>query len=1333
MEIDRSQLRDAVRSFARGGGVVVGAPGVGKSHLLRGLVEETLAAGVPCLFIRLDHVPIESDAQLRDEVGFTGDVISYLRSQAQSSTEALLVIDALDAVRSDRGRAFIMTLAERVKSELSPRWSVVMSVRTYDARQSHELERLFPGDVALASEFRLPGIRCRHLFVPPLTDDQIRSDVRGVPGIAALHDAADEEFRALLGIPFNLWLLERIGVLETADDLDVSAIRSEIQLLGEFWRQRVEAGPHAVDKRVLLTRVVREMVERQALSVRTDEVFEFAANATWEQLHSTEILAAPDSAPNHTAFSHNILFDYAVSVLLLDDSPTSLEHFLADDPGRSFFLRPSLNYYMLRLWYSDRPRFWSLFWRLHLAETPQVRLFTKVIAPGTVAREARRVEELAPLLEPPAEFVVHRDVAIQRVLQAHRTHQVVHDELWSEFAQVTASTPALRYANELSWLVRQLAGRTPTEATARRVRIAAAARDLFEWAYESENEGLWRLASAWLVPVIAATYSTDRDRSRALLMRIVDRVSDPAQPVDFVYRLADASNDIWPVDGDLVRRLYEAVFSHVETNEDRTMMLPGVVALTSTRRQDFGMAQYVLTQHLPSFLREAPESAIPAALRATNSTALVREVRPYSAQDESLTTGVREFTFRNRTARMYPDRSHFWDAGGSYQHDAHEIFDSVAEYVQSVIEGQEDSALERFLDLFAEHAVVGFAWRRLLVLGSQSPGVLGTRLLELLLTPVILSSRETVREAGVLIEVVAPLLDQDQRLAIESAVVNLADGDEAQEELRWAALRLIARFTPESLQTERGQSLYAEASSEREAIANPPLVEIGEIGTRAFTQEDWLTREGIDVSSNESREVLRFGEPLEEFSRKHQNAVPSSDEIRDVIPRLSEALAFVEEAALEPLLEDAAWAAIGNASRIVVRAASNLAESDFELSRCALLECARGAAPRVRDDAGSFDFPAWSSAARNEAAAGLPWLHSVRPDAETRQAMLELATDPMPSVRYLLASDLWRIEESDAETFWELAARYIEHESNHVVLDGVVGSLARAASIDNEPLVVDLLARLLERGLERVGREHRPEDQLSSLVVGLAVGRGNLWALNVVGRAIADAPADPEPLKRYLWSLLQFVSAWRADVETLRESFERGVGLVEAAVRAAFTGLEQTVAEGDPDDPDAQQRATALVEILDQVVARLYFQSGVYESQNRPRLSQDEICLFYSSIRPVLALLAERAGGSDGTGLPARTSHYLVELLRGAISCDPPGVVHMARLVVEAGLGAGYAFDPLAEREVVALIETLLADHREEVREGAALEDLMSLLDSFVDVGSPEAQKLVWRLEELFR
>ena len=61
------------------------------------------------------------------------------------------------------------------------------------------------------------------------------------------------------------------------------------------------------------------------------------------------------------------------------------------------------------------------------------------------------------------------------------------------------------------------------------------------------------------------------------------------------------------------------------------------------------------------------------------------------------------------------------------------------------------------------------------------------------------------------------------------------------------------------------------------------------------------------------------------------------------------------------------------------------------------------------------------------------------------------------------------------------------------------------------------------------------------------------------------------------------------------------------------------------------------------------------------------------------------------------------------------------------------SLDSLAVEDVVKLVESVLADHRSEVRDGEGLDDLLNLLDIFAKTGWSDAQKLVWRLDEVFR
>jgi hypothetical protein len=99
----------------------------------------------------------------------------------------------------------------------------------------------------------------------------------------------------------------------------------------------------------------------------------------------------------------------------------------------------------------------------------------------------------------------------------------------------------------------------------------------------------------------------------------------------------------------------------------------------------------------------------------------------------------------------------------------------------------------------------------------------------------------------------------------------------------------------------------------------------------------------------------------------------------------------------------------------------------------------------------------------------------------------------------------------------------------------------------------------------------------------------------------------------------------------------------------------------------------------------------------------------------------------------AHTAQYFMQLLNGVLKYDPAGVLHMAAGVAMSSRSGGYNLDALAVREVVNLVNTILTDHRAEVREGQPLQDLLDLLDVFAETGWPDALQLVWRLDEVFR
>ncbi len=1327
MNIDRPELTRAFREFAAGGnGVLIGAPGVGKTYLLKAIVRELRAApDSECLFLPVDRMPFESDADLRAELDVSGDIVSFFEHQTQQR-RGYLIVDALDAVRGDRPRAYVLGLVRRLLARLSDSWTVVLSMRTYDALRSVELDEIFPPASGAAPEpaYQMPGAVCRHFCVPPLSDADIAPATGQLPWLQALWEAGHDDLRELLRIPFNLWLLERLFAGGTTV-AEVSPVHSEVQLLNLFWRQRVRSGPLEPDQRHLVSRAADAMVRRRTLWAQRGNVYEAGANEAWRALHSSEVLQDADETGTRVSFGHNVLFDYAVSVEVLDDDAGSLADFLRQEPDRALFLRPTLNYFFARLWFTNRPLFWETFWALLAAEEPQVRLVAQVLPPGIVAREAQSLDDTQPLLSSLESGAAHSEDAVLRLLQGIRTHAITNDRVWSAFAARAARRASRVYSWDLARFLSELLEREQQRSTlnvAVREHVSVGARSLLQLALDSRDPALEHLAAVWLVGVVARTYDVDPTDARALFEKILSRIADPSTPVDLIYRLANAVQHFWNEDPELAASVYAATFTHVELSEEPTHMGGIVVALSSTRRQDFRLAQYVLLEYAPRFLRAQPAVAMQALVQAATGAAVVHERLDEAGPEET-------FDFRGKQVRYRQDGSHFWDAPGTVQEDAQKLVETILAYLAELPTGSME--LTQAADMLAENAASAFIWRSLLKAGARDAAKYAPLLHGLLSAEPVLSHPETAPEAAAFLAVAAPLLDDTNMRRIENAIVELAAQD--RERTRHWAKRLVAQIPEGRLATEPARELKTEALTDPEASSNRPLVSFSTF-SETYDTEHWLRDQDVQTDAPANKRLLTATEGLQGFASRFVNekAVPS-DAVAAVIAELSEALELVNaEIGLPTALLDMVWARIGDAAAVAARS-ETLDERATDVLGRALLACASGDAPRPAENADdTFTVPAWSPAARNAAAQGLPRLLRHRTDDEMVAALRVLATDPAPSVRYLLALELPRLVPKHEGSFWELADLYAAQEWNRVVQQALGRALMAVASTDREERVLRTLDQLLERvPLADTQRSLPNEDQVGGLIVGLAVARRNERAMARLDAALRNVP--PPYLSTLVFHLMHYVGYnWIADPKR-RGMAEAALGWLPQIIERVNRSLRDEVDRARAGDSDSGEAIRELFDVLEHIISRFYFQSGIHEGQGVQHASREEICLFFGTIRPILRQLGEITGGTSGFGLPARTAHHLIQLLRGSIACDPAEVLRLTRLAIDGARGAGYAFDPMAAQEVTAIVETMLADHREAVRVGQSLDDLMRVLDAFVQAGWPEAQRLVWRLEELFR
>jgi hypothetical protein len=78
-------------------------------------------------------------------------------------------------------------------------------------------------------------------------------------------------------------------------------------------------------------------------------------------------------------------------------------------------------------------------------------------------------------------------------------------------------------------------------------------------------------------------------------------------------------------------------------------------------------------------------------------------------------------------------------------------------------------------------------------------------------------------------------------------------------------------------------------------------------------------------------------------------------------------------------------------------------------------------------------------------------------------------------------------------------------------------------------------------------------------------------------------------------------------------------------------------------------------------------------------------------------------------------------------------VLRLAADVIESSKRYDYNLDSMAMKEVVTLVEALIADYSEYIHDQESVRRLLNVLDAFVEAGWPDALNLVWRLDEVYR
>lgn len=1337
VEIERDVTRVLMEHAPSKSMLVVGDPGSGKSGALYSAARQLISAGHPVVLIASDRYPVASWMDLQRDLGLENGLVDVLRDW-QGTRSGVFFIDALDATRGGHSESVFRELIRRLIDQ-APNWNVVASIRIFDLRFGIEYGRLFRGtpvdEEYLNSEFA----QIRHLLIPQLTTGELEQVWETSPVMWQAYREGTVDFRELLRSPFNLFLLADVL---SSGSRDLTQISNQLGLLQLYWFHRVTGSDgENFTREAVLKSALDEMLEHHRLIASVNNV-SGASSKALNQLLSGGVLSP---ALGHRillrriSFSHHILFDYAVASLVLEGgSGPNLAARLAESDEDALIMAPAAIMAFQMLWEEgDRHRseFWSK--ALELGGTEGSGAFCRMFPAHVATTLTGELEDFQPVVETlvsgddrnreAALFLVHHCFGALAAGSAPIASFSAPLGAWPQIADTLAHVAI----KDVGWMLTPLIAKwveSPLDLSADdKKHIGAAAREVLN---SSVGEDYDRNVVAVAIRGVTRTLESAPQESLDSLARLLtpDRVTQHGHDDlawlarDFKFLLRQV-----PTTSCLVREVYRAVYLAPLPSEDEQTNITGsrIFGMLTSKQQDFEIIRHHLFESFSPFFKADPVSA---------TETLVDLVEWTLEPDLEPDTPVAEFEIAGTTARYLPDRSfiRIRDADTEKGPPLHRFESGLVALAE---EGRTPD-LDSVLSVVNRRNRLAAVWAAVLRAAAKQPERLGPRLLDVLAARPVLEGLDTQKAAGDLISVLHPLLDDSGRETVEQALLAV---DKQSRQV------LLGCLQDENIVCREARSERQEMEERDELLPNRAPVEFGTY--RSGGSDLWLAEDaGSSVGSEDSdlSEAISLVEGYAVGDQESANRPPLAPAEWHEIQKLRAELESRKN--VPEAVRQSGWNALAMAADAAIRAARTRDELDRFPG---LVGTIRGAlAPDLDPQAVSgpdeerefAEGPCWGvPAPRLEATKSLMALCLVTPniDCSLAEGVESLARDPAPAVRLHVLERVHMLRESNRMLMRRLVEIGFSEERNEGVLTGFLRSIRPELTTRPEGFAERLLA--LEDRLVR-SRLEDSSDRCLEHVVGLTI---DLWLLDdrcEAGSRVNQWLADPIAHKAQvlLGLVIQRDRIVQGDSENPNPDDERvrarAVEFFEAITQHLASELSSLLKDPDRLELEQANQVRAAFEILNQAAAQVYFGSGAHRARKRdPDDRSDDGPDKASRVR----FLREMAPTLDGLSTVAHPSvtHRLLEILEPFIEDDPKQIFLLATdTLLQGGPSGGYQFESMGAELVVGIVRRYLADYRDMLVSDPVLrERLIRALDTFVEVGWPDARQLVHELPEMLR
>ena len=760
--IDRPVRHHLANSIGDKDILVIGAPGAGKSAILYQLA--TSVEGRDIVVIPID----KKTEDLHQIIGFqNGHELPEVLENWTGNGNGLLIIDALDAARRRRNLDEICNTLKIIK-KVAPRWKLIASVREYDLRNSRDLQNLFKSNTSTTppqfskAEFS----KINHVYIDKLSTYEIDQVYSKVGGAKELVQASSSKFQELLKNTFNLRLFIELLGTNISSNL-FSAVQSQVELLKLYWDKRV------VDfgEREVLSKAVNQMVDSRSLECSIMKLEDASTHRSLDSLLSKNIvLEINGNLPPRNrclAFSHNILYDYAVYYYWLGVFDDDIVSKLSEEKNHELFLaiRPSMVMAFQKLWFEDKSKFWEQ--AIALARKNEIRFIGKNIAASVAASEFRNIKDLEWLWKQceKQKFTGCPLEVLQYFVQAGVINKELEPERYHFYGENAASWA--RLAEKLSlnlndntcWLIRNIVIDVAIE---RKVKLTenqklltnSAGIKLLLYGLQQLRIDFIRIASG----AICSTIDSNPDKSiEALKPCLSTKLHE-----NWHETLAELCKHIFLIgkyDVEFALEITKIAFTVKGSYDDQVQIGSRIVPLRFNKKDLLNHLSYSIATAFEKSVSAAPSLALNILFKVLkseiykgSSTATTYrfelDSKEYIVRSDSLV--------ESKLRRVYA------------KEDYNKVYDSFRKYLRDV-------DVDQFFKLVGEQEINSLSaiWLLYMEVGALRPESIGIKIWEIKTCAEILYSSESREHAAKLLKLIYPHISSDQRNQIESTILSI--------------------------------------------------------------------------------------------------------------------------------------------------------------------------------------------------------------------------------------------------------------------------------------------------------------------------------------------------------------------------------------------------------------------------------------------------------------------------------------------------------------------------------------------------------------------------------